>query len=352
MIRKFIYLFFACSLLFACSSDNDEPTYTDLSELEAELTAFQDEFEETTDRKDKHRNCQAMHVLSDKLKDNPGMKNKLAVIEKHTQSAIAFKKGGNGNGNGGGGNGGGGGGGGSDPTPYAGTINIPVVVHVVYANSQENISDAQINSQISVLNDDFNASNSDLNPPAEFSGVVGDCDFQFTLDQVIRLAGDRNSWGTSDAVKSYSPVVDPARKLNIWVCNIGGGILGYAQFPGGSASTDGVVVSPQYFGSTGYVSAPFNKGRTTTHEIGHYLNLRHIWGDGRCKRDDFVADTPSSDRANYGCPNSAYHCRSNDMYMNYMDYVDDACMFMFSEGQKERMRALFATGGARESMVN
>lgn len=138
--------------------------------------------------------------------------------------------------------------------------------------------------------------------------------------------------------------------MNIWVCNIGGGILGYAQFPGGPSNTDGIVVSPQYFGTTGYVSAPFDEGRTATHEVGHYLNLRHIWGDGRCKRDDFVSDTPSSDRPNYGCPGSAYHCRSNDQFMNYMDYTDDACMNMFSEGQKARMRAIFEPGGPRDAM--
>jgi hypothetical protein len=141
--------------------------------------------------------------------------------------------------------------------------------------------------------------------------------------------------------------------VNIWVCIVGGGRLGYAQFPGGSASTDGVVISPQYFGSQGYVSAPFDEGRTATHEVGHYLNLRHIWGDGRCKKDDFVSDTPSSDGPNYGCPSyPTVNCRSNDMTMNYMDYVDDACMYMFSEGQKTRMRALFANGGARDGMIN
>ena len=148
-----------------------------------------------------------------------------------------------------------------------------------------------------------------------------------------------------------SDVVTPSTHMNIWVANIGGGILGYAQFPGGSAATDGIVVAPQFFGNTGYVSAPFDKGRTTTHEVGHYLNLRHIWGDGRCNRDDFVSDTPKSDRPNYGCPNyPTNHCRSSDMFMNYMDYVDDRCMFMFSEGQKARMRALFAAGGAREDI--
>jgi hypothetical protein len=149
-----------------------------------------------------------------------------------------------------------------------------------------------------------------------------------------------------------SDAVDSSKYLNIWVCNIGGGILGYAQFPGGSAATDGIVVGPQFFGSQGFVQAPFDKGRTTTHEIGHWLNLRHIWGDGRCLQDDFVADTPSSDRPNYGCPSyPTVNCRTNDMTMNYMDYVNDECMYMFSEGQKSRMRALFTAGGVRESII-
>ena len=112
------------------------------------------------------------------------------------------------------------------------------------------------------------------------------------------------------------------------------------------------MVSPQYFGTSGIATAPFDGGRTTTHEVGHWLNLRHIWGDGRCNRDDFVSDTPRSDRPNYGCPSfPTVHCRTTDMTMNYMDYVDDDCMFMFSEGQKERMRALFAAGGPRDGFL-
>ncbi|HAB28968.1 MAG TPA: hypothetical protein DCE27_15695, partial [Xanthomarina gelatinilytica] len=110
-----------------------------------------------------------------------------------------------------------------------------------------------------------------------------------------------------------------------WVCNIGGGILGYAQFPGGSASTDGVVIGPNYFGSKNggsgfYLSAPFDLGRTTTHEVGHFLNLRHIWGDGGCSVDDFVSDTPTSDAANYGCATGHVSCGTTDMVQNYMDY--------------------------------
>ena len=301
-----------------------------------------------------HRNCHSMKVLEAQIKENPGRALGLEQIEEHTRAFVNGKKpDGAGGGNGGGGNDGGGDG----PTPFIGTVTIPVYVHVIYNTSNQNISDAQINSQIDVLNEDFGATNTDTNlVPAEFAGLIADSDITFTLAGVTRKSSSRTSWGTNDAMKFASnggvDVVDPANALNIWVCNIGGGILGYAQFPGGSASTDGIVVSPQYFGRTGFLSAPFDKGRTTTHEVGHWLNLRHIWGDGRCNRDDFVADTPTSDRPNYGCPTyPTVHCRDTDMTMNYMDYVDDACMNMFSLGQKDRMRALFASGGARETVV-
>ncbi len=241
-------------------------------------------------------------------------------------------------------------GGGTDPVDDGlGSINIPVYVYVIYANSSQNISDSQVNSQISVLNADFNDTNYN-DVPAEFQGLGADIDISFTLATIDRQANSTSSWGTNNAVKSAYPAV-PGH-LTIWVANIGGGILGYAQFPGGNASTDGVVISPQYFGTTGTATAPFDQGRTATHEVGHWLNLRHIWGDGRCKQDDFVADTPSSDGPNYGCPSyPTVNCKSNDMTMNYMDYTDDACMNMFTEGQKERMRAIFANGGARESLV-
>ncbi|UGU18232.1 zinc metalloprotease [Sinomicrobium kalidii] len=302
------------------------------------------------------KSCYSMQMLKKQLDKDPGLYQRMYDIEKELRTFIASKKPdgvGNGNGNGNGGDDGG-----SDPVDDGmGTITIPVVVHVIYSNSQENISDAQINSQIQVLNNDFSASNNDITQvPAEFEGVVADSDIQFTLADVIRKSSTRTSWGTNDDMKHASEggsdVVDPSTYLNIWVCNIGGGILGYAQFPGGDPDTDGVVISPQFFGSQGYVQAPFDKGRTATHEVGHWINLRHIWGDGRCNRDDFVADTPTSDRPNYGCPSyPTAHCRSNDMTMNYMDYVDDACMYMFSEGQKTRMRAIFAPGGARDSFV-
>ncbi len=294
-----------------------------------------------------------MKVLNEKLKQNPGLEKKMYDIELHTRQNILART------NTKGGKPGSGGGGGGTTPPVddgLGVITIPVYVHVLYSNSQENISDAQINSQIAVLNADFRKTNSGVNlTPSEFAGLAADSEIQYTLAGVTRTASSRTSWGTNDDMKRASAggvnPITPSTHLNIWVCNIGGGILGYAQFPGGSSSTDGVVVGPNYFGTTGYVSAPFDKGRTLTHEVGHYLNLRHIWGDGRCRQDDFVADTPSSDAPNYGCPSyPTVNCQSNDMTMNYMDYVNDACMYMFSEGQKSRMRSIFASGGARASM--
>jgi len=344
LIATFVYTF----LFWSCDTDNleyqipQEEQRVDLGVDPSEL----DRMAENT----VGRQCHSMNVLARQLKENSGMLKRIQNIESHTR---IFEKKPDGVGNGGGDNGGG------DSIPdNMGTITIPVYVHVLYSTSQENISSFQINSQIAVLNNDFRKSNSDANQvPSEFIGLAADSEVEFVLAGVTRKISPNTSWGTNDAMK-YAfnggvDVITPETHLNIWVCNIGGGILGYAQFPGGSASTDGVVISPQYFGSQGYVSAPFNKGRTATHEVGHYLNLRHIWGDGRCKKDDFVSDTPSSDGPNYGCPSyPTVNCRTNDMTMNYMDYTDDACMYMFSEGQKVRMRALFGVGGVRESMLN
>ena len=232
------------------------------------------------------------------------------------------------------------------------TRTVPVYVHIIYRLSQENISDAQIESQIAVLNQDYGGTNDDITSvPAEFTGVTATYPgVQFVLAGITRKYVNRISWGTNNAMKDpgqdgVAPIT-PDTHLNMWICNIGGGILGYAQFPGGNPATDGVVFSPQYCGSsnfddgTFYLSVPFDKGRTATHEIGHYLNLRHIWGDGPCSATDFVDDTPSSASQYYGCPSYPQNsCSSSDMFMNYMDYVDDQCMFMFSLGQEARMWA-------------
>jgi hypothetical protein len=150
---------------------------------------------------------------------------------------------------------------------------------------------------------------------------------------------------------------DTSRYLNIWVCTLGGGLLGYAQFPGGPPETDGVVIRNTAFGRRGTAAAPFNKGRTATHEVGHYLNLSHIWGENRiptCADTDFVSDTPNQFDKNYGKPTfphiSCNNAPKGDMFMNYMDYVDDDSMFMFTHGQVARMHATLAD--SRSALVS
>jgi len=229
---------------------------------------------------------------------------------------------------------------------------IPVYVHVIYSNSKENISDAQIQSQIEIMNLDYGGVNPDISGvPSEFLPVTSTgTGISFVLVGVTRKNSTRTEWGTNDDMKKSSVggvnPITPETHMNMWICNIGGGILGYAQFPGGSLATDGVVFSPQFCGSSDYddgsfyLTAPFDKGRTAVHEIGHYLNLRHIWGDGDCSATDHVHDTPSAEKPNYSCPSHPHSsCGSNDMFMNYMDYVDDDCMYMFSQGQSDRMWA-------------
>ncbi|MBL4746518.1 MAG: zinc metalloprotease [Flavobacteriaceae bacterium] len=291
------------------------------------------------------RTCVVMENLALELENDSELEQKMNAIEKHTYDyEVRMAKE-------------------ALEIPYghgarrAYVINIPVVVHVLYNTKKENISLSQIYSQINVLNEDFNKRNADVSKtPAAFASKVASADFKFRLVAVSRKHSTITSWGTGNKMKySYqggADAWDTSKCLNIWVCNIGGGVLGYAQFPGGSANTDGVVVSPNVFGRTGYVSYPFNKGRTLTHEIGHWLNLRHIWGDGGCSKSDYVSDTPTSDRPNYGCPSyPTRHCSSTDMTMNYMDYVNDSCMYMFTKGQRTRMRSLFAVGGHRRSFI-
>jgi Pregnancy-associated plasma protein-A len=240
-----------------------------------------------------------------------------------------------------------------------GPVTIECAVHIVYNEDSENISDAQIESQISVLNQDFRAQNMDKSKvPAVWEGLVVDTNIQFALASedpagnsttgITRTTTDRRAFGVDDSVKSAATGgVDPwptDRYLNVWVCTLRGGLLGYAQFPGGPPETDGVVIRNTAFGTTGTATAPFNGGRTATHEVGHFLNLRHIWGDDfLCAASDLVADTPNAAGPNYGKPNFPHVSCNNgpngDMYMNYMDYVDDDSMFMFTPQQVARMLA-------------
>lgn len=243
-----------------------------------------------------------------------------------------------------------------------GTIEIPVVVNVLYRTSAENISDARIAEQISVLNKDFGATNSDISKvPSEFSAVAaGDTKVRFRLVKTVRKSTTVRSWKTNDAMKKSSSkgidATDPTQYFNIWVVGDMSSILGYATFPESSGLwNDGVVLAAPFVGVTG-ASAPYNLGRTATHEVGHYLNLRHIWGDANCG-SDLVADTPTQTTANYGKPtyplmNTCGGVSRSVMFMNYMDYVDDAAMFMFSAGQKDRMQAVLTSTGARKGLRN
>ncbi len=356
-MKKTLLTLGVLGLIFtSCSKDESKEFDMNTAQSKVDMSDFyaytDSDVDEQNRKAEGKASCFSMVNLNRLLNENKGLHKKMYDIEYNSRLITGKKPDGVGNGNGGGGNDGGDGDGGTSDN--LGIINVPVYVHVIYSNSQQNISSTQINSQISVLNDDFRKTNNDINNvPSEFAGRAADSEVNFTLANVFRYSNSRTEWGTRDDMKLAYPPITPDTHLNIWVCNIGGGILGYAQFPGGPASTDGVVVAPQYFGTTGYVAAPFDGGRTLTHEVGHYFNLRHIWGDGRCRQDDFVADTPSSDAPNYGCPSyPTVNCRSNDMTMNYMDYVNDDCMYMFSEGQKSRMRSIFVPGGPRDGFTN
>lgn len=284
------------------------------------------------------RNCSSMDVLEAQLKADPTLEQRMEQYESIVQQNIKNS---------------------ASARLVNGVIEIPVVVNVLYRTAAENVSLTQIQSQIDVLNEDFNATNTDYSlVPAAFSGVKANVGIRFVLDQVIRKSTTKTSWKTDDSMKKSSRgginPTSPTTKLNLWVCTLSGGILGYAQFPGGSSATDGVVILNTAFGRTGTATAPFNKGRTATHEVGHWLNLRHIWGDATCG-SDLVNDTPTHNTANYGCPAAGHKstCTGTpvEMTMNYMDYTDDACMYMFSAGQKSRILATFAAGGPRNSFA-
>jgi len=358
-MRKFLFPLLAIGLIVAACQNNADEVQEQKEEIAVDMSDFyvytDENAEDLTSIKSGHEGhdasckCGSMKVLNKKLKENPGLEQRMYNIEKHTRMAIAAKAA---NANKG-----------KpvkpdpdpDPTPYQGSITIPVIINIL-EDPAHPITQAHINSQIDILNEDYN----DLNPntggvPSEFNDDIADCDITFILAGVNRKASTKSTWGTNDAMKYSSQggidATDPSSYLNFWVCEIGGGILGYAQFPGGALATDGVVIGSDFFGENSR-GGEYGHGRTATHEVGHWLNLRHIWGDGKCRQDDFVTDTPSSDRANYSCPSyPTVHCRSNDMTMNYMDYVYDNCMYMFTNGQNDRMRALFTEGGERESFV-
>jgi hypothetical protein len=293
------------------------------------------------------RNCGAMQVHHRLLELDPNFRKRQTDLEHATSARMRMAL-----------------------APRTSPYSITVVIQVVYNTDPEKISVAQAQSQIDALNRDYRAKNTDKSKaPLIWKGLVADPMIEFTLatkdpsgkatNGIIYTKTDRTSFGDDDSVKSESTGgVDPwdtSRYLNLWVCTLGGGLLGYAQFPGGPPATDGVVILNTAFGTKGIAAAPFNLGRTATHEVGHFFNLRHIWGDTEdCSGTDFVADTPNAENPNFGKPTFPHISCNNgpngDMFMDYMDYVDDDTMIMFTPGQVARMQA--ALDGPRTSLVS
>ena len=280
------------------------------------------------------------------IQRDPQWDNKRAQYEQQIQQIIASGK--------------------VNPSPQT-VLTIPVVVHVVYFSNPSNISTAQVQSQIQVLNEDFGRTNADaVNTPAPFAAVAANTGIQFCLAQrdpngnpstgIERRQTTVTSFQADDAVKFYSSggldIWDPTRYLNIWVCDFGNsGLLGYGEFPTGSPSnTYGVVIQYNAFGNTGNVQAPYDLGRTTTHEFSHCFNLYHIWGDdgNACTGTDYCADTPNQAGSTFGCytfphTDACTPTGNGIMFENYMDYSDDVCLNLFTQNQSTRMNAVLAT---------
>ncbi|HYC39035.1 MAG TPA: M43 family zinc metalloprotease [Chitinophagaceae bacterium] len=247
-------------------------------------------------------------------------------------------------------------------------IRIPVVVHILYHYPSQKIPDSRVHEQIAALNRDFRRRATDTSrTPAYFRQFAADCEIEFQL-----ATSDPRMRSTTGIVKKYSPVLqwgmddrmkfssemgsdawDPGSYLNIWVCDLKG-LAGYSSMPGGPKEKDGIVMDFEAFGTTG-VTAGYDMGRTLVHEVGHWLGLKHLWGDTDCG-DDGVSDTPQQSFYTVGCPSGIRVTCNNgpygNMYMNFMDFTADACMNLFTVGQKQRMRSLFSAGGPRASLLH
>lgn len=295
--------------------------------------------------------CGTMDLLLQEVQANPKRLNQLDHLERQIQQRLSQRH-----------------------AADSSVIVIPVVFHIVHngepIGTGPNISDAQVISQLDVLNEDFRRTNPDTaNTPAVFKAVAADTKIEFCLATqapdgsvstgINRVNGGQANWSNGDIQNTLKPntVWDSDKYLNFWVVNFSNSsLLGYAQFPGGNKQTDGVVVGYPYVGRPPHnpFNNNYNGGRTGTHEVGHWLNLRHIWGDGPCSQDDFVDDTPLSDASNSGCP-STNSCTDTpidhpDMVENYMDYTRDDCMNIFTIGQGDRMRA--AIQASRPQLIN
>lgn len=327
-MKKLILITSALLTLISCSTDS--PT----SEIEDENDFFSTSLTSRDTLSSNERSCASQDILDEELRKNPELAMNMDKIEEFTSMAIL-----------------------NDVVKNIDRkITIPVVVNVLYRTSAENISLSQIQSQINSLNQDFNGTNIEFDQvPRMFASVKANIGITFVLDKVNRKKTSRTEWSISnEEMKKTSfggiAPTSPTNKLNLWVCTLAGGILGYAKAPGTAIDLDGVVIDSRYLGTNGRATAPFHKGRTATHEIGHWLNVKHIWGDNVCG-NDLVDDTPSHNAPNYGMPVFPHYstCPENsiEMTMNYMDYTHDVSMYMFTNGQKYRMLTQFLPGGYR-----
>jgi hypothetical protein len=257
---------------------------------------------------------------------------------------------------------------GANERPAETVIKIPVVVHIVYHFPEENIAGENIRKQIEALNRDYRRNNDDtVNTPLAFSSRAADCNIEFELAKVDPVGRATNGiervyspiekWTMDDKVKSISTfgadAWDARYYLNIWICNLED-LLGYGTAPGDDLKNDGIVLS---FLAVNNLNdgGPYSMGRTAVHEAGHWLGLRHLWGDADCGDDD-IADTPKQTTYTPGCPSgiriSCNKSADGDMYMNFMDFTDDPCTNLFTKGQKDHMRVLFDQGGYRHSILS
>jgi hypothetical protein len=291
------------------------------------------------------RACLSADYLKNQLQVDPSLAGEMSRIENFIQNHIAAS---------------------ANSRIEGVTIKIPVVVHILYHVPGENISDETVFSQIDMLNKCFRRTHPDsARTPAVFKPIAADCEIEFQLatsDPLRRRTTGISHkytpltyWQADDLMKSSAQMGDDPwdakSYLNIWVCNMRK-VAGYASLPGGPAAKDGVVIDFNVFGTN--TKPGYEMGKTAVHEVGHWLGLRHIWGDAECG-DDLVADTPPQSDYSIGCPTGIHTSCNNgpngDMYSNYMDYTSDACVNLFTEGQKTRMRAYFAAGAARNSLL-
>lgn len=337
-MKKLLFGALALGLLSACNNDsmtnqNESPMNSETSP--STLNVVQ-------------RNCPSERMRNEALQKNPALRQKVADLEANAEvfaKNLATGK-----------------------VLADGTVEIPVVVNVLYSTAAENVSDARIAEQIAVLNADYGGTNTDISKvPTEFQGVkAGDVKVRFKLVNTVRKSTTKSSWSPTDVdndrMKKASTggidATDTSKNFNIWVVgrmpDTLGDTLGYSSWPEDAGTwKDGVVIAAPFFGKTG-TSANFNLGRTATHEVGHYLGLRHIWGDANCG-NDLIADTPTQATSSSGNPTYPLYStcggvKRSVMFMNYMDYSNDKSLYMFTAGQKAKMQSVLSASGLRAGL--